>query len=104
MRRVFGSFDLLAVHHARNLLAVEGIDTLLKNEILSSGAGELPPADCQIELWVTDERDAPRAESLLRDGAIARLAAGPPWQCGACGERLEPQFTQCWRCGRPRGP
>jgi hypothetical protein len=28
------------------------------------------------------------------------------WTCSDCGEQLEPQFTQCWRCGAagpPRG-
>jgi hypothetical protein len=101
VRRVFGSFDLLAAHHARNLLETEGIATLLKNEILSSGAGEIPPAECQIEVWVLDDGDAARAESLLRVGtAPARPAA--VWQCGGCGESLDPQFTQCWQCGRLR--
>lgn len=101
MRRVFGSFDLLAAHHARNLLQNEGIGTLLKNEILSSGAGEIPPAECQIEVWVLDDDDAVRAESLLRAGT-ARDRPAAAWQCGRCGESLDPQFTQCWQCGQLR--
>lgn len=101
MRRVFSSFDLSAAHHARNLLHAEGIHAVLKNEILSSGAGELPPTECQIEVWVLDDADACRAESILRDSARARPAAAP-WRCTDCGEALEPQFTACWRCGRSR--
>jgi hypothetical protein len=100
VRRVFSSFDLGAAHHARNLLQSEGIASLVKNEFLSSGAGELPPAECQIEVWVLDDAQAARAESILRFGA--GRGAGPPWRCADCGEALEPQFTQCWRCGAPR--
>jgi predicted amidophosphoribosyltransferase len=34
--------------------------------------------------------------------ALEKAAAAPvgtPWICGQCGEKLEPQFTTCWRCG-----
>ncbi len=97
MRRVYSSFDLVAVHHARNLLESEGIRAEVRNERLASAMGELPPAECQAEVWVMDEGDAQRAERLLREG---RPVTGPAWNCPACGEQLEPQFTQCWRCGR----
>lgn len=104
MRRVYGSFDLVAVHHARNVLESEGIDAVVRNEILSSAAGELPPADCQIELWVLSDADAPRAEVLLRFDRDGLAGSGPPWHCDACGESSEAQFTQCWQCGRVRQP
>jgi hypothetical protein len=98
LKRVFSSFNLQIVHHAKNLLAAEGIRAVVKNEILSSAMGELPPAECQAELWVLHEKDAARAEEILH----SRKDAGPEWTCG-CGERLGAQFTQCWRCGAYRG-
>jgi hypothetical protein len=61
--------------------------------------GELPPAECQAEVWVLDAGEAQRAERLLREGPAA---CGPPWTCADCGEPMEPQFTQCWRCGATR--
>ncbi len=97
MRRVYGSFDLLAVHHARNVLATSGIDTLVRNEYLSSAAGELPPAECQIELWVLRDTDAARAEALLREEPPAAQRQSV-WRCEHCGEVCESQFTQCWNC------
>ncbi len=96
MRRVYSSFDLTAVHHAKNVLEAEGIRAAVRNEYLSSAMGELPPAECQIELWVLRDEDGPRAEALLRDGP---RKDGAPWRCAACGETCEPQFTQCWNCG-----
>ena len=98
MRRVYSSYNLAAVHHARNLLEVEGIGAVVKNELLSSAMGELPPAECQAELWVLDERDAQRAEEFLR----RRPVPGPAWRCRGCGEVCEGQFTQCWSCGAYR--
>jgi hypothetical protein len=59
--------------------------------------GELPPAECEAQLWVLDDADAARAQELLsrpRD-------LGPEWSC-ACGERLGGQFSQCWSCAAYR--
>ena len=98
MKRVFSSYNFTAVHHARNVLEAEGIGAIVKNEILSSAMGELPPAECQIELWVLNERDAARAEEILH----RRTVSGPEWACAQCGEVSGPQFTQCWRCGAYR--
>jgi hypothetical protein len=100
MKRIYSSHDLIAVHHARNVLEAEGIRAVVKNELLSSAMGELPPAECQAELWVR-EIDAERAQKLLAGRAACDA---PPWRCGGCGEVCEPQFTQCWRCGTYREP
>jgi hypothetical protein len=99
VKRVFSSHDQLAAHHARNLLESHGIRAEVRNERLASAMGELPPAECQAEVWVRDSGDAARAERLLREGAPV---SGPAWRCAGCGERMEPQFTQCWRCGETR--
>jgi hypothetical protein len=98
LKRVFSSFNLAAAHHAKNLLRAEGIDAVVRNEMLSSAMGELPPAECQTEVWVRTA-DAPRAEQVLQ-----RKVSGPEWTCKSCGEILGPQFTQCWRCGAYRHP
>ncbi len=97
MKRVLSSYNLQIVHHAKNLLESAGIRAMVKNEFLSSGMGELPPAECQPELWVLRDSDVPRAEEVLRFPATSRAE----WQC-VCGERSGGQFTQCWHCGAPR--
>ena len=98
MKRVFSSYNQTAVYHARNLLETEGIGTLVKNAILSSAMGELPPAECQAELWVVEDADLQRAQELIS----GKAPVGPDWTCSACGETSGPQFTQCWRCQKTR--
>lgn len=95
MRRVFSSHNLQLVHHWKNVLAAAGVRASVRNEMLSSAMGELPPAECQAELWVEDA-DAPAAQA-----ALDAVPCGPDWIC-ACGETLGAQFTDCWRCGRAR--
>jgi len=97
LRRIFSSWNLAAVHHARNLLQAAGIQAVVKNEYLSSAMGDLPPAECQAELWLLREADSQRAEQLL----FSPPQQNPEWNCG-CGERLGAQFTQCWRCSAYR--
>jgi hypothetical protein len=98
LKRVFSSFNRIAVHHAKNLLAAEGIAAQVRNEFLSSAMGELPPAECQAEVWVLNDEDAARAYGVLRRPA----PSGPDWRCGGCSEVSGPQFTQCWKCGALR--
>ena len=97
MKRVYSSYNAVLVHHIRNLLEAEGIETEVRNQMLSSAMGELPPVECQAELWVTDGEEA-RAQEVLRRPP----PAGPDWRCAACGEASGPQFTQCWKCGATR--
>ena len=99
MKRIYSSFDLAAVHHARNVLEAEGIRAVVKNEMLSSAMGELPPAECQAELWLVREADSEHAARVLK---YELWTSGAPWRCHGCGEASEPQFTQCWRCGTYR--
>ncbi len=56
MKRVFSSHNAVLVHHSRNLLEAEGIATEVRNQMLSSAMGELPPAECQAEVWVLRRR------------------------------------------------
>ena len=98
MKRVFSSHNAVLVHHSRNLLEAEGIETEVRNQMLSSAMGELPPAECQAEVWVLNDADEARALGVLRRPA----PSGPDWNCEACGEKSGPQFTQCWKCGTLR--
>ena len=99
MKRVYSSYNRAAAHHARNLLEADGIRAVVRNEFLSSAMGELPPAECQIEVWVLRDEDAAHADRVIHSSFSA---SGPAWKCQAYGETSEGQFTQCWRCGAYR--
>ena len=88
------------MHHARNLLETEGIRAVVKNEFLSSAMGDLPPAECQAEVWILFEKDLQAAETVLKNAFS--LKRSEPWKCHGCSEVCEGQFTQCWRCGAYR--
>ena len=105
MIKLYSSYDPMLIGHLRNALEEQGIHCVLRNEYLLGGAGDLPPTEIWPELWLTDERDLEPARRLLE-----ALTTAPPdasdWRCRGCGERLEGQFSHCWRCGaeRPEEP
>ncbi|MDP8983853.1 MAG: DUF2007 domain-containing protein [Pseudomonadota bacterium] len=96
MKRVFRAASLLQVAHARNVLLAAGIQSELRNQYLAGALGDLPMMETWPQLYV-DDTDERFALSVL--ARAASTPAGAPWSCPGCGETLEPQFTQCWRCG-----
>jgi Putative prokaryotic signal transducing protein len=96
VKRIYRAATLLQVAHARNLLIAAGIPCEIRNQYLAGAAGELPMLETWPQLYV-DDIDEARALGVL--ARAERPPAGSPWTCAQCGERLEPQFTSCWRCG-----
>jgi hypothetical protein len=80
-----------------DLLQQAGIAASVQRYFLGSVAGELPPDQCQPEVWLTHHEEEPRARALLD-----HLQNMPQrrWLC-ACGETVEGGFEQCWNCLRP---
>ncbi len=100
MRRVYSAENSLMAGYMMGLLEQAGIECMLRNDLLWGAMGQLPPTECWPEVWVCDDADYGRALALIED-ARKPLPRSWPWTC-ACGERLEGQFTACWRCGRER--
>lgn len=96
MKRVFRAATLLQVAHARNVLITAGIHCELRNQYLAGALGDLPMMETWPQLYVEDADEGFALSVLARAEAAP---AGNSWVCTQCGERLEPQFTHCWRCG-----
>jgi hypothetical protein len=101
MTPVFTSLNLHEIHHFRNLLAAEGIETFIRNEMLSRLAGEVPFTECAPQLCVLNDADGPAAERVLAEFRRG-VPKGPSWVCAQCGEQSERQFSACWQCGNHR--
>lgn len=97
MKRVHTAANLPEAHLLVDLLAQRGIRSRVFNANASSIAGELP-IDCTLpQVWVDDERDAPRAREVI--DTFQRSGTGPPVKCPACGEENPSSFELCWACG-----
>jgi hypothetical protein len=97
MKRVYGSDDRMLVGHLHEMLEAHGIASMVRNDYLGGGAGELPPNECWPELWVVETADWERAKALVETQLGPIMTT--PWTCPGCGETIEGQFAQCWHCG-----
>ena len=118
MEHVYSARDEMDAHFVKGLLEQQGIRAVVQGETLESGAfGTLPlSAKSSPSVWVDDgdvAKAAPIVEEYRRvDRANADedekgdRTGRATWTCANCGEKVEEQFTQCWKCGhaRPAAP
>lgn len=99
MKTVYSASNISIVSIFQNILEGHGIRCWTKNEFLSAGVGEIPPIECWPQLCVDDE-DFPEAKLIVEKALSAEVM--PAWKCDSCGEDIEGQFTECWKCGQSR--
>lgn len=86
------------VGFVRGLLEAEGIETRVRSMDLWTAAVEIYFAEgARPSVWVRQSQ-LDWARRVLEE--VDRRGQGQPWRCERCGERLEAQFTACWRCTR----
>lgn len=91
---------VIAAAHYAGALRAAGIECELRNTVLSGGLGEIPFLECAPQIWISNALDEARARELIEQ--LRTPVSGQPWACRRCGEVLEPQFGECWKCGAPR--
>jgi hypothetical protein len=99
--------DVVEAFALRAFLDAQGIPVHLSERPLAMALGEIPFFEAAAELVLDDPARLAEARELIeryRSGYVG--VRGTAWRCEHCGERHEPQFGACWRCGtmRPRGP
>jgi len=103
MKRLYCAKDPLMIGHLRNVMALHGIGCMTRKLDLATAAGELPPIECWPELWITDDERFAEAKAVLKKTLAPVGAVRKPWRCDGCGEEIEGQFSECWKCGCERG-
>lgn len=100
MIRVYSSSNLAVVKMAHDILLQAGINCVIRNDRVSSAAGEVPWTEVWPEVWVYEPADADAARAALV-ALTEQPPDGPDWTC-SCGESSPPQFSHCWSCGASR--
>jgi hypothetical protein len=102
MKLVFTARHPTEAHLIRGLLESEGIRAEVRGDQLYGAFGELPVLPT---VWILDpaaDADANRLVGEFLRGTPAHRHRHERWNCVACGETLEGQFTDCWNCGAAR--
>ena len=96
MKRVIQAPNIAIATLWMDLLAQGGIEASVQRAFASGIAGEIPPDQALPEVWVNDDAQLERAQTLL--AALTGLAHRH-WLCSGCGETVDGPFEQCWNCG-----
>jgi hypothetical protein len=114
MKHVYTGRDEMDANFVKGLLEQEGIEAVVQGQTLEATWGTLPlSAESLPSVWVTNDADEVRAAPIVERYRQVDLANAneprdvdrptqPAWTCPRCGEKLEEQFVQCWKCGTNR--
>ena len=96
MKAVYTHENGVLVQNAKNILDEAEIESVIKNEFASGGAGDLVPMETWPELCVLSESDYEDAKKLLK--LLERATQAPDWLCKECSEYNGASFEYCWCC------
>jgi hypothetical protein len=99
MKQLFTPTESAELGLLKNMLEEAGIRCALKNQQLSQ---TLPIEPFNVELWVINDDEFPRARELTKAWLNPPPSATGTWTCAKCGQRLNEQFDSCWKCGANR--
>ncbi len=88
----------MIIFNLKNLLEDAGIEAVVMNEFSSGGAGDLATFDTWPELWIENDRDWSKAETIVNNVIVDRPS--DDWFCRGCQEPNDRSFEICWNCGR----
>lgn len=102
MIKLFSSDDRVLIYHLQNMLAAEGLESVIRNDMMFTLAGEVPATEVWPELWLMTGFDQHRAEQIVQQSIAAVEQNENDWVCENCGEIHGVQFSECWHCGAGR--
>ena len=97
MKLVYKDENMTIVHSVKNILELNDIDCVLKNEHSHTMGAEFGLSDTLLELWLSNDDDYEKASSLI-DSQVLNPPTKSSWVCGKCGEENEGSFEICWKC------
>ena len=112
MKAIYSARDTMEAHFLKGLLEAEDIPAVVQGEALGSVLGEIPVTRSTLPNVLVNDDDVDRAIPIVeqfrqRDQRSAAedesdSTRSETWTCPKCGEKIETQFTDCWKCGTPR--
>lgn len=98
MKTIFSAPNPVNSRALAAFLESRGFEVIVRGEERQGLAGVIPPLECWTEVVILD--NAREQEALQAVEEYQSSATGPrdSWACPSCGEQIDPQFSECWRC------
>jgi hypothetical protein len=106
MKKVYIAQNPADAHFVAGILQERGIKCEVLGEELWGARGALSVSpDTLPAVWIQDDNRHEQALNLIRqieNKTLNAPAGDSPWKCPNCGEKMEAQYTDCWKCGTSR--
>lgn len=101
MITLWSSPDTLMARALESYLSNLGFSVMVRGEDRAGSAGMLPVNECWSEVVLVETGRESDAKAQVATFFAAKRQDTNPWRCEKCGEELESQFSDCWRCSAP---
>ncbi len=97
MKHIYTNESIVLLHSAKNVLALNGIESFVKNEHTIANGARHGIENIFLELWLVNDQDFDKAEAIL-EKQVLNPAPAPEWICSECKEPNDGSFDFCWKC------
>jgi len=87
----------MVLHSVKNVLALNGIESFIKNEFVHSVGVRHGITNTFHELWIYNDGDYEAAGSLIENEVEKEQPEGT-WVCADCDEENDLNFEIYWKC------
>ena len=104
LKKIYVAHGRGDAHIVRGLLETVGIQSVIRgDDFVPFQGGGLLNMEVRTSVWVLHDENFSRAVEIVEE-YVRRTkedvpSSGQTWTCHECGEAVEQQFTQCWKCG-----
>jgi hypothetical protein len=97
MQKIYTDENVVVLHSAKNILALNGIESFVKNEHTIPNGARHGIQNMFLELWIINDQDFAKASSIIEE-QLTNAAPTEPWVCSKCAEENDGSFDFCWKC------
>jgi len=101
MKTVFESNQVLFLHHIKNILENHGIAAIVSGDFDAGIVSGCISQSGKVSV-VVDEDEAKAKEIISSTFSPDEPSSKENWTCSRCREVIEPQFDECWKCGKSK--
>ena len=101
MKQIYTHENIMILHSAKNILALNGIESFVKNEHTLPTGARHSIDNIFLELWIVNDQDFAKASSIIAE-QLTNLEAAENWTCSKCNEENDGSFDLCWKCQTER--
>ena len=103
LKKVYAARGLGDAHVLCGILESNGIRAVLRgDEFMPLQGGGLFCPETRPSVWVLEDEYSERSRPERQGSSQDEEKPEKVWVCLSCGEEIEKQFSDCWKCGSGR--